>query len=504
MDENNEKKPDTEEHDKVVACKLCMAIGDSKEGDVVHLPESHAKTLVEAGLAAYAKADEVGQEEVQEESEEEEKPKEDEPAVIANSVKSLTEKLEHKMSEAIAKNQKLQPDLTIDNKVYAEVKRPLYKSNGEYIKGMIRAEIFGDRDAKQKVRAHEKEVAKSLLKQGFSEADLIEKAPPLGINETTTTQGGYLVNPQFSDDVYAIPHGQIDLQSLATTIDAKSNVLNQRFINESSLANGSIFGGLNVVATSEGGSFSSSLPAWSNVAFTLVKFGLFVYYTTEVLEDASYPVESELDEYANKAFVYGLNSQIIQGSSLEGILNNPGLVTVTHSSNDTAFHTTPATNLVYEDIAKIWSAVYPDCQTSAKGVWLFHPSLQQCVTQMTYTFNGTVPAWGLQYNAEQGLTGRGEGMDTPYRLMGKPAYPSWACSAPGLTGDILYIDFATVRNFRKPFRVEISKEFQFGTDQVAVRYVSRLDCRGVFRNAVTGPTGSQTFGAYVTRSSAGT
>jgi len=499
------KKPDDAPADKICAIKLCEAMGGIAAGKCLHLAESKATALVNAGIGTWAKAEDMEDEMTNSEEEDDDKPKEEEPAVIANSVKSLVNTVEEKMSETIAKSMaNVKTTETVATpKIPAEMKSPLYKSNGDYIKDMIRAEIFGDRQAAQKVRAMEQEVVKSYVKQGFREDDLVNKSI-LGINETTSSSGGFLVNPQYSADVFNIPHGQPDLQGFATAIDAKSLYYNQRFINESSLSNGSIFGGLDVVATAEGASFTSSLPAWANVEFQLQKLGLFVYYTTEILQDSSYPVESELDEYANKAFVYGINTQIIQGSTLEGILNNPGLVTVTHDSNDTAFHTTPKTNLTYADISNIWSSVYPDSQTSPKGVWLFHPSLQVCLTQMTYTFSGSNPAWGIQYNAENGLTGRGEGLGTPYMLMGKPAYPSWACSAPGVAGDIIYVDFATVKNYRKPFRVEISKEFQFGTDQVAVRYVARLDCRGIFRNPVTGVNGTQQFSAYVTRSSAGT
>ena len=77
-------------------------------------------------------------------------------------------------------------------------------------------------------------------------------------------------------------------------------------------------------------------------------------------------------------------------------------------------------------------------------------------------------------------------------------------SAPGTAGDIMYVDFKTLVLFRKPFRVEISKEYQFGSDQVAIRFVSRLDCKTRFRNKITGPTGTQQFSAIVTRSASGT
>ncbi len=125
---------------------------------------------------------------------------------------------------------------------------------------------------------------------------------------------------------------------------------------------------------------------------------------------------------------------------------------------------------------------------------------------MTYTFTGNAPAWGIQYDAQDGLAGNGAGVapGTPYRIMGKPGYPCWACSAPGVAGDIIYVDFETFRLYRKPYRAEVSKDFQFGTDQVAVRLVNRLDAHSLFRSPITGTTGAATFSAIVTRTGSGT
>lgn len=481
------KEEEKVEGDKHVAFKLLAPLGENKEGEVVHLPEEVGMKLVECGIAALASADDMGGE-VDDDADQM-----DDAPMVANAAAKLTKQVEKVAADVVSKT--LQNKKVV-NSVPVEIKQPIYRSNGSYIRGIIKATLDGDKTEWNKVRAYEQEAARAWNKLG------VQTKASLGVNEGTNSQGGYLVNPQFSPDVFAIPHGQIDLQSMCPTIEAQSNLYHQRFVNESSLANGSIFGGLNMVATTEGNSFTSSLPAWSDVTLTLQKLAIFVYYTTELLQDASYPVESELDEYVKKAFVYGINTQIIQGTTLEGALNAPSLVTVTHSSNDTAWHTTSSTNLTYADLASIWASVYPDCQTSPKGVWLFHPSHALTLSQMTYTFSGSSPAWGIQYDAQQGLNGRGPGVDggTPYSIFGKPAYPCWACSAPGNAGDIMYVDFNTFRLYRKPFRVEVSKEFQFGTDQVAVRFVSRLDCKTIFRSTVTGVNGSQSFGPIVTRS----
>ncbi len=468
--------------DRYCGYKLLKGMGQNSEGDVIHVPEAIGDALVAAGIAELWDGTEAAKEE---------EPQEEEAPMVANAVDKLTKKIEKEAAEAVAKKMTVKPSTPEVASVPAEVKTPVYKSEGAYIKGIIKTVLHpDDRTEKNKVMEYQKIAAKAWDRLG------VQVKIPLGINETSSSQGGYLVNPQFSPDVYTIPHGQIDLQAQCRPVEAKSNVYNQRFVNESSLANGSIFGGLNMVATAEGASLISSMPAWNNVAFQLQKLAIFVYYTSEVLEDASYPIESELDEYVRKAFLYGINTQIVQGSTLEGALNAPSLITVTSSSNDTHFHSTPATALTYADLANIWAQVYPDCKASPKGMWLYHPSLETCLTQMTYTFSGGNPAWGIQYDAREGL-------GSTMKIFGKNAFACWACSAPGTAGDILYVDFDTFVLYRRPYRVEVSKDFQFGTDQVAVRFINRLDCKTVFRNTVTGVNGVEAFGPIVTRSSIG-
>ncbi len=363
--EDEDMKEETAESDgdaPLIAYKLLKSLGANAEGDVVHLPNSVGSTLCEAGHCELAKEEDMNQEVEDTENDEE---YEDQP-MVANAVDKLTRKIETKAAEAVAK---AMPTSRQASSVPATVAQPIYKSNGAYLADIVRAVGNDDRSTTtwNRINAWQTKAADAWTKMGITTKAI------LGINETTSSSGGFLVNPEFSQDVYKNPHTQINLQDQMPAIEAKSNIMNYRYVAESSLANGSIYGGLNMVATAEGASFTSSLPTWANSVFQLHKFAIFVYYTSEVLQDSSYPIERELDEYCKRAFIYGLNQQIVQGTTMEGLLNCPGLVTVTHSSNDTAWSTTPSTSLTYADLAAIWAAVYPDSQTStcANDLYLY-------------------------------------------------------------------------------------------------------------------------------------
>jgi len=500
-DSEPEQKQEPSSDEPMVYIKLTKPLGAHPAGDCIAVNADLAEHLIEAGAAEHATEEDVQQQLTGEEETEEEQV----PEMVASSLKDFEDKVEKATAKAVAKA--MGPSRSKAVTLPAEIKQPIYKSEGAYLADCVRV-LAGIAprgqslaELQKKTRAHEA----SAVVNSYGE-DFVSKAPPLGINETTPAQGGFLVNPQFSSDVYTIPKTQINLQDMAPVIPATSNLLNYRSISENSIANGSIFGGLNMVAVTEGNSFTSSMPAWMNTTLQLVKFVTFVYLTVEELQDVSYPLERDLSEYVSKAFLYGLNSQIIAGTSLEGLNNCPGTVTVTASTNDTSWTTDPTKNLTYADLVNIWARVWPDSKGSSSGVWLYNPALDASLNAMTYTFGASAntPPWGITYNAEDGRSGEGGGPLAPYRLFGKPMYPCFAMAQAGTAGDIGFFDFAQVRTFRKDFRVERSTEFQFGTDQIAVRYVARLDCKGLFRAKVTGPVGPTQYSSFVIRGASGT
>lgn len=495
-----EEKDDVTSDGPVVAFKLLLDLGELKAGCVLHLPQDKGQALVDAGVLEMASVEDVNAEEVVEEEDELDAA----PAMIENSVKRLMSRVEKGLVETVEKKINQQrtevQDAIAGLRVHAEVKQHLYRSHGEYIYDIVRAKKFGNKEALQKVNKHAQDQAEWLQRK----TGIVEKSV-LGVNETSNAEGGYLLVPQFGPDVYHNPHNQLNLLDFGEQIQATNNTLNYRYIDESSLANGSIFGGLNIYAVAEGGSLTASKPAWNNLQLLLKKFVCFAYYTSEVFQDADkrYGLFPQLDEYVTKAFVYNTNQQIIQGTTIEGLANSPGIVTVTKSSNDTSFTSNPNLVITYADLAQMWGRVYPDSQTSPQGMWLFNPALLGALSQMTYTFSGgTTPAWSINYDAQKGL--QGIGPLTPYSIFGKPAYPLMAMSAAGAAFDIAYIDFATCVAFRSPFRVDVSDGPQFTTDQIAIRYVSRFNMATRFRSAVTGQNGSTTYSAVVTRSAAGT
>src|ERR1019366_3639125 len=273
--DKGEDKPD--KANKVVAYKLNAAIGDNEAGSVIHVDEKVGDALVKAGIATLAAEEDIGAEPETEEG--------DMP-MVTNSIAKLSKKVEKAVGEAVAKMAPKSTQAT-PMTMPAQVKSgPIYKTTGAYIRGVMRAQR-GNQVEANKVMAYQEEAAAAWKSKGFSDADVKIKSS-LGINETTQNQGGYLVNPQFSPDVFVIQHNQMDLSAMGEQITAESNIYNQRFINETSLANGSIFGGLNLVPTNEGASFTSSLPAWNNLQFQLRKMAIFCYTTSEVIEDASY------------------------------------------------------------------------------------------------------------------------------------------------------------------------------------------------------------------------
>lgn len=493
---------------RLVHYKLLDKLGDNDPGDCLALEEAHGEELVKMGLLTHATEDDLAKLEEAEDKEESD--------IMSNQLKTVENAVKTVVEKAIgAIPPAVMPTVAAESKQDIYEKIPGVSATSQYILDIYKSWLNPNKynTNQNRARAYEAGQAKSFANRYFvynENGDVVTKSD--GMNETTNASGGYLVNPEFSSDVYVLPHSQVSLEEMCVKkIDAKSNLLNYRQINESSWANSSIFGGLNMSPTAEGATFTSSLPAYTNKTYQLQKFGIFIYWTSELLEDAVnfYPILQDIEEYVRKTFLFGINTQIIQGTTLEGLANAAALVSVTKNSNDTAFSTTPQTCLTYEDITAMWARFLPDSKVSPNSCFLYHPALESSLNYMAYHFvssGNANPAWGFQFNAANPSSERGAngGWLSPSKVMGLPAYPCAAMNAPGSAFDCAFVDFKHVAAYRKPFRIERSNDFKFLNDEVVGRWISRIDSKLLTPAAVTMPSGSSTYSTVVTRTAAGT
>ena len=123
-----------------------------------------------------------------------------------------------------------------------------------------------------------------------------------------------------------------------------------------------------------------------------------------------------------------------------------------------------ANTIVWNNIAKMWSRLHP--QSAANAVWLVHPQAlpQMFLLNIVLGVSG-IPVW-MPANGAAPLP----------TLMGRPVIVTAHAAALGDVGDIILADLTRyLVGMRREIRLDTSIAPYFANDQVAWRFIARVD-----------------------------
>jgi len=243
-------------------------------------------------------------------------------------------------------------------------------------------------------------------------------------------------------------------------------------INETSRADGSRGGGVQMYWVAEAGSKTESKPDYRQIELNLKKLIGLIYATDELLEDAP-----ALENYIRRAFAAEMRFKLIDalingtGAGMPlGILNSGCLVTQ-------AIETGQATaTLVYENIAKMYSRMIATSRQNA--IWHIN---QDCEPQL-YDMGITVGLGGAAvFMPAGGISG------LPYNtLFGRPIIPLEQCQTIGTKGDIFFCDWGKYVAIDKGgLQSAVSIHVKFTYDESVFRFVYRFDGQPELASAIT-------------------
>lgn len=257
------------------------------------------------------------------------------------------------------------------------------------------------------------------------------------------------------------------------------------FVDETSRATGSRWGGVQVYRGAEADAMTGKQPKLGKFELRLEDmFGLF-YATDRVLRDATL-----LEALATKAFAsefaFKLDDEIFRGTGAGqclGIVGNAPTVSVAKEQNQ------PAATIVYENIIKMHARLLARCMPGA--AWYIN---QMCLPQLNKMYmavgTGGVPV----YLPANGVS------TAPYgTLMGLPVIPIEQASALGTVGDIVLANFANdYAIISKPMTSASSIHVLFTSNQTTFRWVWPVIGKPVLSSAITPYKGADTLAPFVT------
>lgn len=311
-----------------------------------------------------------------------------------------------------------------------------------------------------------------------------------GASEGVGSDGGFLVQKDFAGllEQGAINTGLLSSRCFRTPVT--SNGLKANIMNETSRANGSRYGGIQVYWASEAGTVTKSKPTFRQLDMNLHKlFGLF-YATEELLSDAT-ALTAMINKWFPLEFGFKIDDAIINGSGSGqplGILNSGALVSVSKETGQAA------ATIMYENLVKMYARLLDSSDTNA--VWILNRDiLPQLLTMSIAVGTGGIPV----YIPSSGAA------DRPYStLLGKPIIFAEQCQTLGTVGDIILADLNEYMIIEKGGIVpSASMHVQFIYDEMTFKWTKRIEGQPIRNSALTPFKGSNTrspFVALATRS----
>jgi HK97 family phage major capsid protein len=310
-----------------------------------------------------------------------------------------------------------------------------------------------------------------------------------GLNESSPSEGGFLVQKDFSEEIArnVFETGVLIPRCKKAIISANSNGMKINGIDENSRANGSRWGGVQAYWADEAATVTASKPKFRQIELSLNKLFALYYATEEMLQDAA-ALSSICSQAFTEEIQFKTDDAIISGTGAGqplGILKSGALVTQAKEAgqaNDT---------VIYENVSNMWSRMF--AKSRQNSVWLINQELEPQLESMYLAIGtGGIPV----YMPANGISG------SPYAtLKSRPVIPIEQCSAIGDVGDIILADFGQyLLADKNGMQMASSMHILFLYDEMAFRITYRVDGQPMRSSPITPYKGTadRTLSSFIT------
>jgi len=328
-------------------------------------------------------------------------------------------------------------------------------------------------------------VMRSAIPGGQTDQRLYAAAT--GLNETVPSDGGFLVQQDFSDSLLQsiFETGVLAEKCNRIQISGNANSIKLPAPAEDSRATGSRWGGVESFWVSEADEKIKSKPKFRNMELNLKKLVGLCYVTDEVLADSAV-LGKIIEQSFSDEFGFMTDEAIINGNGAGqplGILNSGCLVTQDKEVGQAA------NSVVFENVLNMFSRM--PSRNRKNAAWY----ISQSVEPQLYSMSLAVGTGGHGIF----LPG-GSASPTPFSsLFGRPVIPLEQCSVLGDLGDVIFADFgAYILAEKGGIQADMSIHVQFIHDESVFRFVLRVDGQPSLASAIVPFKGSDSLSPFVT------
>jgi HK97 family phage major capsid protein len=310
-----------------------------------------------------------------------------------------------------------------------------------------------------------------------------------GMSTSVPSDGGYLIQAQFTNALLDKPEEVSQISSRATKIPIGMGFdsLEAPFIEETSRATGSRWGGVQTYREGESLYPSGTKPKIGEFSIRLYDLISVCYANNRQLQNAP-----ALETIITKAFrsenFFKLDDEVVRGTGAGqciGITIAPGTVTVSKETGQ------KADTIITENINKMFNALLAASRGTA--CWFYN---QECEPQLE-TLSLAIGTGGVLMPMFQ-YAGNGTNNSPVNKLKGLPAFPVEQASALGDLGDIILADMTKyILIDQGGIQARSSIEVKFLENEKTFQFIYRVNGAPMLKSAITPYKGAATYSHFV-------
>ena len=303
-----------------------------------------------------------------------------------------------------------------------------------------------------------------------------------GLNESTPSDGGFLVQQDFVKELLKRTYetGILASKVKKIPISTNANGLKINAVDEDSRANGSRWGGVQTYWEAEADEHTGSKPKFRQMELSLKKLTGLCYATDELLQDAA-ALEAVIRQAFAEEFGFKMDDAILSGSGEGeplGILNSGALVKVEKEKDQKDI-------ITVENLIKMWNRLWS--KSRANAVWYINQEIEPYLYTLKLGDKPVyVPAGGIS--------------EKPYgTIFGRPVVPLEQCNAAGEVGDIILADVGQYLLIDKGgIKAASSIHVRFLYDENVFRFIYRVDGKPIWNKPLAPYKGKATVSPFIT------
>ena len=303
-----------------------------------------------------------------------------------------------------------------------------------------------------------------------------------GLNESTPSDGGFLVQQDFVTELLKRTYetGILASKVKKIPISTNANGLKINAVDEDSRANGSRWGGVQTYWEAEADEHTGSKPKFRQMELSLKKLTGLCYATDELLQDAA-ALEAVIRQAFAEEFGFKMDEAILSGSGEGeplGILNSGALVKVEKEKDQ-------KDTITVENLIKMWNRLWS--KSRANAVWYINQEIEPYLYTLKLGDKPVyIPAGGIS--------------EKPYgTIFGRPVVPLEQCSAAGEVGDIILADVGQYLLIDKGgIKAASSIHVRFLYDENVFRFIYRVDGKPIWNKPLAPYKGKATVSPFIT------